>query len=120
MDRSVRTLWVKALQSGKYKQGRQQFVIVHEDGSVEMDALGVLCEVANLGKWEKPLVPGVRPKRIRRVFSDGKDHSFLTPEALKKVGLTHEEQLQVSYLNDGWMRDPMTFDDLSLWIVKQL
>jgi hypothetical protein len=46
MNKRVKKLWLKALRSGKYKQGRLQLCRLNNDGSKRHCCLGVLEEVA--------------------------------------------------------------------------
>lgn len=41
MNKDIKRAWVKALRSGKYKQGRKQL----RNGNDEMCCLGVLCNL---------------------------------------------------------------------------
>lgn len=52
MNRQVKKLWVKALRSGRYRQGANR--LRQDNGSPKFCCLGVLCEVyrkENGGKW---------------------------------------------------------------------
>ena len=49
MKKSVADKWVKALRSGKYKQGR--FAL--RNGQNEFCCLGVLCDISKLSQWDK-------------------------------------------------------------------
>jgi hypothetical protein len=56
MDPKVKKLWVKALRSGKYRQGRQE--LITDKGS--MCCLGVLCQVLDpntIAGWHGMGVP---------------------------------------------------------------
>jgi hypothetical protein len=48
MDQNVKELWLKALRSGEYKQGRRQL----RDTSDNFCCLGVLCDVIDPTKWK--------------------------------------------------------------------
>jgi len=47
MNPEVKKLWVEALRSGKYKQGKSR---LRRGG--EYCCLGVLCDISGLGEWE--------------------------------------------------------------------
>ena len=48
MKKEIKKKWVKALRSGKYKQGRGE--LREED---RFCCLGVLCDLSKLGEWEE-------------------------------------------------------------------
>lgn len=45
--------WLKALRSGKYKQGKKRLITVKPDGTCLHCCLGVACEVLGLERGEK-------------------------------------------------------------------
>jgi len=47
MKKTVMKKWVKALRSGKFKQGKQQLKQTNPQGKVNHCCLGVLCELYN-------------------------------------------------------------------------
>jgi hypothetical protein len=46
MDARVKGLWLEALRSGEFTQGRQWLKTVSDDGQAKHCCLGVLCELA--------------------------------------------------------------------------
>lgn len=46
MNQGVKSLWVEALRSGNYKQGKYRL----KSGN-SFCALGVLCDISHLGEW---------------------------------------------------------------------
>lgn len=46
MNPEVKALWIEALLSGDYKQGKSWLKQVHDDGPAEYCCLGVLCDLA--------------------------------------------------------------------------
>ena len=46
MNPEVKSKWVTALRSGKYKQGTGQLALENGDGSTAFCCLGVLCDLA--------------------------------------------------------------------------
>ena len=44
--------WVKALESGDYKQGKGCLAQYSKDGKLRFCCLGVACEISKLSKWE--------------------------------------------------------------------
>ncbi len=45
MNNKIKNKWLKALRSGKYKQGRNYLCRVDDDGDDSFCCLGVLCEL---------------------------------------------------------------------------
>jgi len=111
MNPKVRRAWVKALRSGKYKQGEEQLRNENEDGDRMHCCLGVLCEVQGV-RYENfaPTVP--------RPFA-------------KKIGLFHPEdyfggewgkgvQGRLAKMNDGDGTPKRGFRAIATWIEKNL
>lgn len=102
MDAKLKTKWVKALRSGKFKQG---------DGGLYYDrkycCLGVLCTVA-----------GIDIKEAKR--NRGNVELLSTP-VLRKVGLTHNRQQLLARMNDGTpIASPKSFPEIADYIEKNL
>lgn len=53
MNKEIATRWVKALRSGKYKQGKNALKYKTARGAVRHCCLGVLCELYNQDKKRK-------------------------------------------------------------------
>lgn len=96
MDPDVKEDWVKALRSGKYKQGKATMCDVGEDGSESFCCLGVLANEAIDADWH--LDEGCcRLGRQRLV--DG-----LSKTQLKSVGLSSASQAALAKANDIGLR----------------
>lgn len=50
MNRELKTKWLEALRSGKYKQGRSALRTIQD----EFCCLGVLCDIVAPDAWSKP------------------------------------------------------------------
>lgn len=50
MNKELKTKWLEALRSGKYKQGKTALRTVRD----EFCCLGVLCDIVAPDKWSKP------------------------------------------------------------------
>lgn len=53
MDKTIMKKWVKALRSGKYKQGRGTLCQVDKKGNESFCCLGVLCDLYNKDRKAK-------------------------------------------------------------------
>lgn len=89
------TQWVAALRSGEYQQAQEALRILDEIAGEDQDAyfyccLGVACQISSLGKWNDG------EYRDQQGSSD----SYLPPQVTQYYGLTHEEQLDLTHMND--------------------
>lgn len=114
MDKKLKTKWIKALTSGKYKQGQA----VLKDYTVkgpEHCCLGVLCEVA-----------GVKEVKVDNFGEFKGDYELLSPSLLKEFGISKEQQSALTGMNDGDVcpENPrgrkMKFTTIAKWIAKNL
>lgn len=58
MNKQVKALWLKALRSGEYAQGRERLLTEEENGEHSFCCLGVLCDLYSRKtgqQWEKRL-----------------------------------------------------------------
>ena len=78
MNKQIKARWVRALRSGKYKQGKEA---LHQDG--QYCCLGVLCDISGVGKWE------VCRHVVGEQYVTGQWASFtrLTPQVMDWAGL---------------------------------
>jgi hypothetical protein len=107
MKKYYKGKWVKALESGKY---RQTDSILHEKGKhgghPKFCCLGVICVVAKIKQEEES---------EDCYFYDG-DATSLTENLLGKFGLTHNEQSTLMKMNDNGD----SFKEIAQWIRKNL
>ncbi len=103
MDKRLKSKWVKALRSGKYKQG---FGALKSDNSY--CCLGVLCDVSNIGAWDKS---------NRYLYNTQYSAATITQELRNKVGLTVEQQGKLIDLNDS---DFKSFEDIASYIERYM
>lgn len=87
MNPEIKKLWVEALRSGEYRQGKGCLRIKHHDGGDNYCCLGVLSDLAvkaGVGKWGLVDGNGRRPH-----VGDGKSNDYLTDDVMRWAGLTH-------------------------------
>jgi hypothetical protein len=103
MKSALKSKWVAALRSGKYKQTKQTLKREEADGSASFCCLGVLCEIS----------PAVR----ERVTSS----EILGASALAYAGFSSDQEDILMELNDGGsLRKRRTFRGIATWIEKNL
>lgn len=104
MNREIKREWIEALESGRYKQG---IGYLEDDG--KFCCLGVLCKTLRISTRDN-----------RRIGSDGINSDatleYLSDAVLDRVGLTHEQQEDLSVLNDNGD----DFRDIAEYIRKNL
>jgi hypothetical protein len=108
MKEDVKGEWVRALRSGKYRQGTGAL----RSKDDEYCCMGVLCEVLGL-EWEDPnnTFDGV-PVKYRQERSVG-----YPPESLcTEIGLRYSSVVELGIANDGGK----TFGTIADWIEGHL
>lgn len=105
MDPELKTKWVKALRSGKYKQGNGQLKLM----GGEYCCLGLLCEIHPDGKW----MNGIRP--VYR-FEGESAWAYLPNVLRERIGIDPFEEIDVAKLNDA----NKSFDEIADWIEENL
>ncbi len=100
--------WLKALRSGKYKQGEGQLERIDADGNAKYCCLGVAC---------KMLYP---KERIKGGIIE-LDQYEKVPNILKGTGSENHLVLDLATMNDGGEEtDPESFGEIANWIEKNL
>lgn len=109
MNKQVKQKWVKALKSGKYKQGRSKLRNLNN----EFCCIGVLCDLylkENKQKWLK------NEDNFYLKFENNFNHTATIPSVVKEW----------SELDDPWAfytmndRDNTTFPEIALYIENGL
>ncbi len=112
MNKRIKRLWVKALRSGRYKQGTEY--LKSETGYC---CLGVLCNITGASwRHEKDsgdLVPYLGGKMIGR---DETPSGLLGGGFLLKTGMRHTTQEHLARMNDAGT----TFKEIADYIDKRL
>ena len=100
MDKKLKARWIKALESGRYKQGKGR--LKKED---RYCCLGVLREVysPNYPKGEM-----------------GIDAGLLSSRLSAELGISKETQCELAHMNDGDDREQQSFEQIAQWIMKRL
>jgi hypothetical protein len=93
MDKKLKSRWLRALRSGKYKQAKR---VLRRD-ETHYCCLGVLCTIVDRKKWE--------PKSWRgNGWSYEGAEEFPTDEFLRSVGLDLSLAETLAHMNDGGKR----------------
>lgn len=92
MDKKLKTKWIRALRSGKFKQWR-------EGALVEPTADGEGASYCCLGVLRHVMNP--KDKRSRKGMN-----CYLSDPQLRVAGLTHEAQEELAEKNDSGRRFP--------------
>lgn len=105
MDKKLKTKWLRALRSGKYKQaiGGLTSVNTNTGKVIGHCCIGVLCKVADV--FEQKL----KYNNVDRCYDgnlmygrgDTSDTAFLPQGAAYRLGLTSEMQDLLAKMNDG-------------------
>lgn len=130
MNKEVKTLWLEALRSDKYKQGKMCLGKVSKGNNLYC-CLGVLCEIAH----EHGIVTKTENTQngLHRFVYDGQEQ-YLPPTVVKWAGLAkhitqnaqecpivyygkHEDRVLISELNDFRCCD---FNEIADIIEEQL
>lgn len=115
MDQALKTKWVEALRSGKYRQGIGQL----RNSSDEYCCLGVLCDILGT-KWRKD--DGVSDNFMSVPWHGKPKYATLPTEIRNKYGLRDIEDELVN-LNDGIEElgiPGKSFNEIADWIEVNL
>ena len=111
MNPAVKEMWVTALRSGKYKQGRDML-----NACNEMCCLGVLCDIYDPSGW----IGDPDSECYSFLYSPniGKSVDIYPPlEVLDWASLSNDVQLHLAELNDN---RGLTFNQIADWIEANL
>lgn len=114
MNEEVKSLWIAALLSGGYEQGR--FALrTTEHGTDQYCCLGVLCDVAAIsgeGRWREA------PRGACEFFAGAQRRSGVLPDAIRSwAGISVARQGDLTRLND---REAASFETIAAWIDENL
>lgn len=105
MNKEWKEKWIKALCSGKYKQGRGQ--LRRED---EFCCLGVFCDIYDPNEWR--LAGRVKGY----VYGDYDDSMFIPREIRDSLDITMLSHRDLIYMNDNGA----TFEQIADYIEEKL
>jgi hypothetical protein len=108
MNQEVKTKWIQALRSGKYKQGQAYL----REGEYYC-CLGVLCDLNESRQWTHIDHPS---KKIYSPFPN-EDHQMLPKNISQWANLIEIEQDELIELNDT---DNYTFEQIADYIEENL
>lgn len=106
MNKQIKSKWLKALRSGKYKQIQGFLTDSTDDGEKGYCCLGVLRDV---------ITPGSRAQH--------EEMDWLCKRHSKLSGLDEETQRKLTAMNDGagaWAGKPQPFTKIADFIEKNL
>jgi hypothetical protein len=122
MKPGIKKIWLKALRSGEYKQGRKSLCRT-DRGESYYCCLGVLANECADGFWilresDGPVCKG-EPNSWNLQLNNAHWLSpwYLPPEFLKQVGLSSYEQSRLSDMNDHYKYN---FETIAKWIEGNL
>lgn len=115
MKTEIKGLWIEALRSGDYVQGRDCLKATTADGTTHC-CLGVLCEVADIPFIEEDKNRYGVDYAIKGDADGFNNDAFLPVNLLKEFGLTNEQQIELADMNDGGM----TFSEIADHIEQNL
>lgn len=74
-------LWIKALESGEYKQVKSTLVEVDNGNTIGYCCLGVACDIAENNGFNVPLFAGrsYLPNRMQRLLGTTEEALFIEP-----------------------------------------
>ncbi len=100
---------VKALRSGKYKQGRGRLCTIEPDGSLSHCCLGVIANIIDPDAWRED-------SRLDFRMAWNGSATCLTEAAEKQLGFSPEIQGQLIRLNDT---RHYTFKSIANWLERR-
>lgn len=113
-------LWLEALRSGEYVQGKEALSSdTNVDGVHPYCCLGILCEVSP----DIDLMRNDNGDAYVEEIKNQPDFGGLTQKMLPMVGLTSSEQVLLANMNDGsghFEDDPRTFTEIADWIEQHV
>lgn len=109
MEPEIKKAWIKALRSGKYLQGRNALRKPTIDKNKDQFCcLGVLCDIIDSSKWEKP--------KDYCHFEWNECSAFLHSSISKEQNISNLIEEKLIKMND----DGHSFDEIASYIEKEI
>jgi hypothetical protein len=102
LNKELMTRWIKALESGKYRQGREMLKQHDDSGHVRYCCLGVLQRI-----------------EPRLEVGEGEDEELLNPTPVRKILGCNLDQEFLSRMNDGHEGEPWNFKQIAQHLRKK-
>jgi hypothetical protein len=99
MDKKIKARWVKALRSGKFKQGKKSLYQQTPKGVDKFCCLGVLMHLIEPTPW-KP-VAGINEHGNIEFYGYGGCTGYPHQRTMFMAGLTTEQANELADMNDG-------------------
>lgn len=115
MKKAIKARWIKALRSGRYRQGEGGLRI--DDGKPEYCCLGVLAQIQG-ARWDADGCPHLGKQLVGHAAGPS---FFLTPKIA--AGVRYPTQKRLAEMNDGTGRfasRAVSFDDIADYIERKL
>lgn len=108
MDRELKAKWIKALRSGKYRQGHGY---LNEGGN--FCCLGVLCDVVDPDGWTDDYLTVTKGHRLSR------GHRLLSQSTKESLGIM-DHASKLMDMNDGTNEVTKSFVEIADYIEENL
>lgn len=118
MDATIKTAWLEALESGKYKQGKD-WLKTHDGNYCCLGVLACVVRDKFPTRLEQAKVSIVEDLNSLKVVESDDDYSTLTGIGVNlrdNIGLTNQQTIQLMNIND----DSENFDDVVKLIKEKL
>lgn len=118
MNKNVKKVWLKALRSGRYKQGEGLLCNQYEGEKPTYCCLGVLFNESSDGDWERDIDYDGLPDSVWfAVANNDVDQSDLPSGEAEKFGLNRISVAKLVEMND---EDNKSFKEIASWIEENL
>lgn len=120
MDQNIKTKWLEALRSGKYKQGKEYLELTNDDGVVTNCCLGVLCRILDVPA--KVEITATIFEGTHDSLGDGDTNlncdgaTYPPKDIIIKAEIPVAEIVQLAVLNDGGK----SFNEIADYIEEKL
>lgn len=120
MNAELKAKWLQALRSGDYQQGGG---CLRDPSHNTYCCLGVLCDISQVGEWDKPERDDDEEDCEWQQYQAGNDsQAYLPPKTvLEAAGLNKENANKLTEMNDGTKKyRKRSFLEIANWIEANL